>query len=352
MLPASVGPKDKTSPNAFDRGRKRDKSLRLLQGHPFKSINTEEDDDDDNNILEPTSLTQLSSSQSSFSISSMPSFDSSDSDTSCCRNRCSSVSKHSRRQNQRPAQTKTAGKRTAASKASTNEKRATTTAATTEEEEEQEEDDDADCNSITAGSLINLFWGPGGPCSLHLEGEEGVQVLHNTLQNSGISHKKRQPLLDVTSTRAGTVKSPALDSRPDRNITSNDQHPQRRVQFGKVKVRQYELSISENPCVSEGPPIELGWEYTESPEELSVDQFEAIRLPRRHRRLQDFLLSERERRRMLLYRGGYTNEDIKYCIRQVEHIKRQRILTYLMLPASALDEAAEDMYKYVTHFIK
>ena len=124
----------------------------------------------------------------------------------------------------------------------------------------------------------------------------------------------------------------------------------RSVHFGRIHIRQYGISISENPCVSEGPPIELAWDFQEQQQPLSVDQYEAIRLPRRRRRLQEFLLSDRERRRMLLAR--YTHHDIKECIRQVEQIKRQRVLTYLMLPASALDEAAEDMYRYVTHAFK
>lgn len=338
-------------------------------------------DDDEEDCV--GGLLQLSS-ESSFT--SNTSFDSSDSDISLCRNTSRNRKKGPRQQKWGPLVSST--------RHSNNIPVIHPTAAqeTTDDYGDGGFMDDSDCSgaaAISAVSLANLFLG-SSPCDLQLENDdEGVEVVqaelllttsnntrlnaltkHSTLLVGNASRQRlqQQRLLSdrqgsatppppppssvsalredgaedhLATTKASAAAALAIDSTNDKNGT---------VHFGRVHIRQFGISISENPCVSEGPPIELGWDFREQPEPLSVDQYEAIRLPRRRRRLQEFLLSDRERRRMLL--GRYTHQDIKKCIRQVEQIKRQRVLTYLMLPASAFDEAAEDMYRYVTRSFK
>ena len=336
-------------------------------------------DTDDDDVV--GGLLQLSSESS---YTSDTSFDSSDSDISLCRNT-------SRNSKKRPLWGPLVP---STPRLSDNSVIHSTAGPASTDSDVDGDDVDSDCNgaaAVTAVSLANLFLG-SAPCDLRLESddEEGVEVVqaellsittnntrqnaltskHSTLliSNSAQRQKQKRLMADPPSSSAASLPPPpssvstlredgvedhlattkasaatafAVDNTDDRNGT---------VHFGRVHIRQFGISISENPCVSEGPPIELGWDYREQPEPLSVDQYEAIRLPRRRRRLQEFLLSDRERRRMLLAR--YTHQDIKECIRQVEQIKRQRVLTYLMLPASALDEAAEDMYRYVTRYFK
>lgn len=349
------------------------------------------DDDDVGGLL------QLSS-ESSFT-----SFDSSDSDISLCRN--TSPNHKNKQQQQRPLWGPPVVEKNSLNDDSPLlHPAATATSSSSLDIDNNNEDDhhdDGDCSAITAVSLANLFLGSGGPCDLHLESDEGVEVVqaellltanntrlnaltsssnHTTLSIEPRPQPQRLLLLADNSNSHATPPPPSSlsasreveeDHRATTKATAAtasavSEHgagavattptpstqKNRNVHFGRVHIRQFGISISENPCVGEGPPIELGWDFREKQpsQALSVDQYEAIRLPRRRRRLQDFLLSDRERRRMLLAR--YTHQDIKECIRQVEQIKRQRVLTYLMLPASALDEAAEDMYRYVTRSFK
>ena len=346
------------------------------------------DDDDVGGLL------QLSS-ESSFT-----SFDSSDSDISLCRN--TSPNHKNKHQQKRPLWGPPVLKKNNSLNDDSPVLRPAATAASSSSldiDNDDDHHDDGDCSAITAVSLANLFLGTGGPCDLHLESDEGVEVVqaellltaNNTRLNALTSSsskttlstaprpQQQQRLLLLADNNSHTTSSLSAsrdeDNENHRAITKKataatvlavsglgigavattapaSTKINRNVHFGRVHIRQFGISISENPCVSEGPPIELGWDFRQQQpsQALSVDQYEAIRLPRRRRRLQDFLLTDRERRRMLLAR--YTHQDIKECIRQVEQIKRQRVLTYLMLPASALDEAAEDMYRYVTRSFK
>ena len=53
-----------------------------------------------------------------------------------------------------------------------------------------------------------------------------------------------------------------------------------KVRFGSLKVREYNVTISDNPCVCGGPPIGLGWRGKDVFECL-IDVYETKRQTRR-----------------------------------------------------------------------
>lgn len=208
-----------------------------------------------------------------------------------------------------------------------------------------------DTGECVTTSLANLFFGSEEPCNLQVEVDhENTSTLPSNQQglNNNNNNNKRtssnqrisrpRPILKKSSMKQFSILSNCKLNPRKRNVT-----------FDRVDVREYEVSISYNPACSEGPPVELGWPFREAPP-VTVDNYEKARSPKR--RMQEIVLSESTRRRMLLERGGYTRQDLKEAIREVEHIKRQRILTYMMLPASALDEAAEEMFTAMTSAFK
>jgi hypothetical protein len=97
----------------------------------------------------------------------------------------------------------------------------------------------------------------------------------------------------------------------------------RSVSFSQLQIREYtSIEISDNPSCSDGPPIQLGWEYSERTISVDVDQYEQQRSPRR--KLHQMLLPYHVRRYLLLYEGGFSNAEISRAVRDVERVKEER----------------------------
>ena len=93
------------------------------------------------------------------------------------------------------------------------------------------------------------------------------------------------------------------------------------VKFDKIQVREYERVLGDNPAVSAGPPVSLGWKYT--PErELDVEFFETERPPRRTRK--ELSLPARFREDMLVKQWGHTLNELKLASIESEIVKGQR----------------------------
>jgi hypothetical protein len=186
-----------------------------------------------------------------------------------------------------------------------------------------------DSGECVTTSIADFFFGPEGPCNPHLAEDE--------FENVSKLRVVKSPAAPPAALKKSSLKQVATILEK----SSLNRRKRKNVGFHKVNIREYQISISHNPSCSEGPPIELAWEFREATP-VPVDMYEECRGPKK--RLAELVLRENTRRRMLLESGGYSKQDLKEAIREVEHLKRQRILTYMMLPASALDEAAEEMF--------
>lgn len=71
--------------------------------------------------------------------------------------------------------------------------------------------------------------------------------------------------------------SPSKRSRP-----SNEEEREKHVAFSFLEVREYNQVLGDHPCCTVGPPVSLGWDYTESPK-VHVEVYEASRAPCRAR---------------------------------------------------------------------
>lgn len=201
-----------------------------------------------------------------------------------------------------------------------------------------EQQQDSDCTTFFLGDACNLHL-EGATCEGTLRDRNATTPprIHPLHANAPISSRQSSPMFKKSS-----LKQSSFSQQTSRNDNNNHKDNHKSVQFAHVNVREYCVSLSQNPSCSEGPPIELGWDFEEPPP-VCLEEYEEERLPQR-RKLHDLLLSDRVRRNML--EGVYTAQQIKLAIREVEQLKRQRILTYMLLPAAALDEAAEEWYDY------
>jgi hypothetical protein len=93
------------------------------------------------------------------------------------------------------------------------------------------------------------------------------------------------------------------------------------VSFSNLEIREYNVAISDHPYCSDGPPIQLGWNYS-SLETLSVDAYEQARSPRSTGN--QLLLPSPVRRNLLLEVGGYSKQDLQWAWQEVERVKRER----------------------------
>lgn len=94
------------------------------------------------------------------------------------------------------------------------------------------------------------------------------------------------------------------------------------VSFGEVDILEFPIILGENPAVSGGAPIEIGWELLDR-QKRDVQLYEYMRGSQRRLDRKSFVLSASERARML--KGlGYTKTDIESATLRAEAAQKQR----------------------------
>jgi hypothetical protein len=141
--------------------------------------------------------------------------------------------------------------------------------------------------------------------------------------------------------RVSSLYSPTNEN-PDSTFTSL----KRNVSFSHLEVREYNIALSDHPSCSYGPPIQLGWDYRQK-KSVQVEDYEEARLQQPRRTAHEMVLSYNVRRFLLLKRAGYSDQDLKKAVSEVDRVKRERMVTDLFLPASKLDETMEHVMDHV-----
>jgi hypothetical protein len=97
--------------------------------------------------------------------------------------------------------------------------------------------------------------------------------------------------------------------------------PSKRLAWGRIEIRKYDLTIGNNPACLAGAPIQLSWNYDEQVIVVPVDEYETYRPPRRKQRQ---LFLNREVRDKMLHEYGYKRTDISQltemiCFNSISH---------------------------------
>jgi hypothetical protein len=171
-----------------------------------------------------------------------------------------------------------------------------------------------------------------------------------------LQHKDRadsMPLEGLTRKssmkKISSIGGKLYQSHSSLGCSSSNNGMKREISFGNLEIRQYDVALSDHPSCSYGPPVQLSWEYQrENVVVLPVDSYELTRSPRRDRG--DLVLSYNDRRHMLLKQAGYSKKEVKQAMKEVDRVKRERLVTDMLLPASILDEAVEASVDYVKQF--
>lgn len=112
----------------------------------------------------------------------------------------------------------------------------------------------------------------------------------------------------------------------------------RKVRFHEIQFREYEQTIGDNPCVSYGPPISLGWDYEEC-DSIDVEEYEANR--GRRRGMREMIMNYYVRTNLLTFKYGATEKELKAATKAANREKRSRAITKALLPYQLVEDLAQ-----------
>eukprot|EP00563_Minutocellus_polymorphus_P007874 CAMPEP_0181022466 /NCGR_PEP_ID=MMETSP1070-20121207/1527_1 /TAXON_ID=265543 /ORGANISM="Minutocellus polymorphus, Strain NH13" /LENGTH=346 /DNA_ID=CAMNT_0023099405 /DNA_START=31 /DNA_END=1071 /DNA_ORIENTATION=+ len=127
--------------------------------------------------------------------------------------------------------------------------------------------------------------------------------------------------------------------------------PKRTISFANLEIREYDLTIGDNPSVSYGPPVQLSWQYSES-QTRCLEEYESEKLMdrsrgRRSSRVENISWVKRE---ALLKRQGFSQNDIEANMKEVNKVKQGRSLTRALVITGRAEEALESAGRKLKRF--
>jgi hypothetical protein len=175
---------------------------------------------------------------------------------------------------------------------------------------------------------------------------------HESDENVPISiikiRSKREPRYIKDSTRGwGALPKPELDHIIPTNSPSppaaesdntSSERPKKKVEFSSIQIRTYSQTLGDNPSVTYGPPIQLDWYYEEH-DTICIDSYEATRGKRRNTR--QMCLNYYQRKNLLSWQYGVSEEELKKAKRDANKIKLKRSITRALLPIMPVESVLE-----------
>ena len=155
----------------------------------------------------------------------------------------------------------------------------------------------------------------------------------------------------TSSSSSSTVSSlnslASLSSSSSSNNNKQKKHHHHHVDFDSLTIREYPVILGDNPNVSSGAPLSLGWEYHEQPKR-NIDMYEYTRKERRPRK---HLAIPVEVRGQILLKMGYSIEELAMATMESEEIKRQRVesMKASSSPANMIMDRTKDLPKNVVN---
>ena len=98
----------------------------------------------------------------------------------------------------------------------------------------------------------------------------------------------------------------------------------RNISFSKIEIREYERTIGDNPCVSAGPPLALGWKYNPQHTVFDIEEYEDAKDPRSKA---EMLMPRHVREVTLKEYWGVSRSEMKIVAKDINVTKRNRRAT-------------------------
>jgi len=97
------------------------------------------------------------------------------------------------------------------------------------------------------------------------------------------------------------------------------------VSFDRIEIREYEQILGDNPSVTSGPPLSLGWNYYPKHHVFDVEVYEENKKIYPGRTRSEMQLSRRLRERILKRNWQVPREEMIAMSMEVKRIQKQRI---------------------------
>jgi hypothetical protein len=187
---------------------------------------------------------------------------------------------------------------------------------------------------------------------------------HMKRKGSILKHKEKEEeeLFISTQRRSWKVLPPPDMSELKRSIStqSNQSEPlparspeivrrRRSVSFDTIRTRFYDQTIGDHPNVSYGPPISLDWKYEEG-ETMDVEIYEEKR--GKPRKIRQLMLNYYQRKNVLMWSYGFSEEEIKKATRESDKIQFQRAVTKCLLPVSMVEDFVQSAGRKAKRVVK
>lgn len=159
-----------------------------------------------------------------------------------------------------------------------------------------------------------------------------VRSLEESLHNPGLSRSRRSGL------RASSVST--LGSEDDDSSF---------VSFDRLEIRKYPIEVGDNPAVSCGVPLTIGWDHDELATAIvSVEDFENSRPPRRRN---DELILPKLKREHMMIESGHSRSELTKAVRETIRDKNSRRRTINNLYMENYDEFVESATRKLKRFV-
>ena len=124
----------------------------------------------------------------------------------------------------------------------------------------------------------------------------------------------------------------------------------RNVSFAQVNIREYERIMGDNPSVTCGPPLSLGWRYVPETTTISIDDYEEGKgSPRQS---SEFLVPKVVRERLLKEHADVSRREMVAAVRSIQKEKSKRQQTVVNLPMQKTEERVEGAKRKIKKILK
>jgi len=122
------------------------------------------------------------------------------------------------------------------------------------------------------------------------------------------------------------------------------------VSFANVNIREYERILGDNPSVTSGPPLGIGWRHTTEPLVVNINDYEDGKgLPRAS---SEYLVPRAVRESLIRDHAGVSRREIATVVRTVNKEKAQRRKTVVNLPMQKTEERVEYVKRKMKKILK
>jgi len=161
----------------------------------------------------------------------------------------------------------------------------------------------------------------------------------STLSHAGIDFAYPGGVIPPAPIRSSLKSQPSGSRAPS---MSNAGGMKRNISFSKIHIREYDMTLGDNPSCSFGPPVQLSWDASHETQ-MCIEKYEETREPRRTKR--ELVLSYCVRMQFLRFESRTSRQELATAIKEVRRIQKNRKKTQNMLVVQPVEELLESLFR-------